>query len=59
MKTFKCYSANLKKYLLELGFSYNWVDTNPQNNKTFWTFKISDELSEALKRWSANRPINL
>ena len=56
MKTFKCYSVPLKKYLLDMGFSYSWVDINPQNSKTFWTFQITNGLSEALERWSANRP---
>jgi hypothetical protein len=54
---YKCYSANLKQYLLNLNFKYDWVDINPINNKTFWLFTITDELSKALKEWSNNKPV--
>lgn len=56
MKKFRCYSANMKKFLIDKGFKYLWVDVSKANGKTFWMFELTDELSQALTEWTNNKP---
>ena len=56
MKKYKCYSPNLKKFLLDKGFKYLWVDVSKSSGKTFWMFELTDELSQVLTEWTNNKP---
>lgn len=38
MEKFKCKSVKLKKYLLDNGLRYIWVDVDLEN-KTYWVFE--------------------
>ena len=44
-KLFFCYEPKLKKYLMDKGHRYIFVDVNKEG-KTFWLFERTDELTK-------------
>ena len=44
-KLFFCYKPKLKKYLMDKGHRYIFVDVNKEG-KTFWLFERTDELTK-------------
>ena len=54
-KYFYCYSMNLKKFLMDNGLRYEWVDTNPKSNKLYYKFERTEELTNLLTQWSKGK----
>ena len=54
-KYFYCYSMNLKKFLMDNGLRYEWVDTNPKYNKLYYKFERTEELNYLLTQWSKGK----
>ena len=54
-KYFYCYSMNLKKFLMDNGLRYEWVDTNPKSNKLYYKFERTEELNNLLTQWSKGK----
>ena len=44
-KLFFCYKPKLKKYLMDRGHRYIFVDVNKEG-KTFWLFERTNELTK-------------
>ena len=44
-KLFFCYKPKLKKYLMDKGHRYIFVDVNKEG-KTFWLFERTNELTQ-------------
>lgn len=51
-KLYCCYSLPLRRYLLKNGLEYELAALNPNTNKLFWVYIMTDELSTLLRRWS-------
>lgn len=47
-----CYSLNLRNYLRDHGIKYEVCGLNPNNQKMFWVYFQSEELSKLLSQWS-------
>lgn len=56
-KCYKCFSNNLKEFLMSEGNEYITVALDPKSNKTFWMFLKDDNLDKALTKWSERKPI--
>ena len=54
-KYFYCYSMNLKKFLMDNGLRYEWVDTNPKSNKLYYKSERTEELNNLLTQWSKGK----
>lgn len=54
-RTFKCFSNNLKVFLMNRGLEYVGVALDPITDKTFWLFIKDDKLDESLSIWSNNK----
>lgn len=52
-RLFCCYSADLKDFLYMRGFRYEVCGLNPNNHQMFWAYIRTQELSDALDKWSA------
>jgi hypothetical protein len=51
-KIFFCYSLRLRNFLKEQGLRYEFSANNPNNDKPYWGYLKTDELSNALTKWS-------
>lgn len=49
---FPCYSIPLRNYLTSLGIKYEIVGLHPKSNAMFWAYIKSEELKEAMLKWS-------
>jgi hypothetical protein len=45
MEKFKCKSVKLKKFLMQNGLRYTWVDVDPIDNMTYWIFDKDDKFN--------------
>lgn len=55
IRTFKCFSNNLKVFLMSRGLEYVGVALDPITDKTFWLFIRDDKLDELLSIWTNNK----
>jgi hypothetical protein len=55
-KVFRCYSPNLKSFLVEHGVDYIYLYQDNSKNKTVWVFIECTRLSQLLVIWKENRP---
>lgn len=55
-KCYKCFSNNLKEFLMGRGLEYITIALDPKSHKTFWMFLRCDELDKALTEWSEGKP---
>lgn len=56
VKCYKCFSNNLKEFLMSRGLEYITIAIDPKTNKTFWMFLKTNELDLALTEWSSSKP---
>lgn len=56
IKTWRCYSNNLKEFLMGRGMRYIDICVNPNNNKKYWLFIKDSNLDEALTIWAETKP---
>ncbi len=50
-----CYSANLKKYLIDNGLRYKIAAKNPNSLADFWVFVRDEKLDRLLNQWAARK----
>ena len=50
-KCYKCFSNNLKEFLMSRGLEYLTIAIDPKTEKTFWMFLKTEELDLALTEW--------
>lgn len=55
-RLYRCYSANLKKFLYDNGVIYDMVCKDIKTDKTCWVYIKGEKLSEYLTKWTENRP---
>ena len=55
IRTFKCFSNNLKVFLMNRGLEYVGVALDPISDKTFWLFIEDDDFDKALNEWYNRR----
>lgn len=56
IRTWRCYSNNLKEFLLNRGLRYIDIAVNPNRNKKYWLFIKDENLDEALTIWAETKP---
>lgn len=56
IKCYKCYSNNLKEFLMKEGHEYITIAIDPKRNKTFWLFVKDDGLDISLTKWTEGKP---
>lgn len=55
-KVYRCYSNNLKEFLMSKGIDYITIAKDHKTDKTFWMFLKSEELDKALTEWTDSKP---
>lgn len=55
MKKYNCFSLTQLKYIKSKGIEPIHKMIHSGTKKTFWIFKLDDELSGVLKEWSEKR----
>lgn len=56
VKIYRCYSNNLKEFLMLKGLEYVDIAKDHKTDKTFWMFLKCEDLDRALTEWSNSRP---
>lgn len=57
VKIYRCYSNNLKEFLMSKGLEYVEIAKDCRTDKTFWMFLKCEDLDIALTEWTKARPI--
>lgn len=56
IRCYKCFSNNLKEFLMQEGNEYITIAIDPKTNKTFWMFIKDDRLDSSLTKWTERKP---
>lgn len=56
MQVYRCYSNNLKGYLMDNGLKYLVVAKDIVTDKTFWLFEKTDRFEKLMQEWMDNSP---
>lgn len=57
IECYKCYSNNLKEFLMKEGNEYIAIAMDIKRNKTFWLFVKDKDLDIALTKWTDGKPM--
>jgi hypothetical protein len=55
-KIYRCFSIPLMKFIREQGIEPSFKAVHPVSRKLFWAFVVTDDLSDALTKWTLNKP---
>ena len=56
MQVYRCYSNNLKIYLMDNGLRYLVVAKDIVNDEKFWLFERNEKFEQLLQQWKDNSP---
>lgn len=56
VRVYRCYSNNLKEFLMSKGFEYIDIAKDHRTDKTFWMFLKCEGLDKALTEWTNSKP---
>ena len=56
MEIYRCYSNNLKEFLMTNGLRYLLVAKDIKTDKTFWAFEKTEKFETLMKQWEVNSP---
>ena len=56
IKVYRCYSNNLKEFLISGGLRYLIIALDIVTKKTFWLFEKTDEFENLMNQWQENSP---
>lgn len=51
-----CYSLKLQSIIKQNNIPYIVKAVNPSTNRTFWLYKVTDQLSTILTKWTNTNP---
>lgn len=56
MEIYRCYSNNLKEFLMTGGLRYLLLAKDIKTDKTFWAFEKTEKFESLMKKWEENSP---
>jgi len=56
IKVYRCYSNNLKEFLISGGLRYLVIALDIVTKKTFWLFEKTDKFESLMNQWQENSP---